>query len=77
MITTLTSLKLELKLLPSRVMSLYKVFHLAQNLGRKSKCIRGRGLKLYENGLQKTSFFLYFRHLLRRMKNCKIYHVLH
>ena len=45
MITMLTSLKLELKLLPSRVMSLYKVFHLAQNLGRKSKCIRGRGLK--------------------------------
>ena len=38
-----------------------------QNLRRKSKGVRRRDLKTY----------LYFRHLLRSLKNCKIYHVLH
>ena len=38
-----------------------------QNLGRKLKGVRGRGLKPYENGPQKR-FVFYFRHLLRRFK---------
>ena len=40
-------------------MQLYKAFHLMQNLGRKPKSVRGRGLP-YENGLQKTVIFFIF-----------------
>ena len=40
-------------------MSLYKVFHLAQNLGRKSKCIRGRGLKTLWKWTTKNEFFFF------------------
>ena len=50
---------------------------MVQNLRRKSKGVRRRGLKSYENGLQKKVFCLYFRHFLRRFKDCKIYCVLH
>ena len=41
-------------------MSLYKVFHLAQNLGRKSKYIRGRGLKTLWKWTTKNEFFSLF-----------------
>ena len=44
MIAMVTSLKLEPKMLSSRVMQLHNTFHLAQNLGRESKGDRGRGL---------------------------------
>ena len=51
---------------------------MAQNLGRKSESFRGRGLKtLWKWATKNGVFFLYFWHLLRRLKNCKIYHVLH
>ena len=76
MIATLTSLKLEPRLHLQELGKVYKAFDLAQNLERESKRIRGCSLKNYENGLQKT-FFFYFQHFLRRLKNCKIYHVLH
>ena len=76
MIATLTSLKLEPKLLSSRVMQLYKAFHLMQNLGRKPKSVRGRGLKTLWKWATKNGYFLYFQYLLRRLRNCKIYHVL-
>ena len=77
MIATLTSLKLEPELPSSRVMSLYKVFHLAQNLRCKSKGVRRRGLESLRKWATKTYFFLYFRHLLHLLENCKIYHALH
>ena len=76
MIATLTSLKLEPKLLSSRIMQLYKAFHLMQNLGCKPKNVRGRGLKTLWKWATKNGFFLYFQYLSRRLKNCKTYHVL-
>ena len=77
MIATIISLKFEPKLLSSRIMQLYKTFHLVQDLRRKSKGVRRRGLKSYENGLRKKVVCFYFRHFLRRFKDCKIYCVLH
>ena len=74
-IATLTSLKQGRKLLSSRIMYIFKVFHLAQNVGRKSKGVRGRDLKTLRKWVIENVFFLYFRHLLRGLKNCKIYHV--
>ena len=78
MIPTITSLKLEPKLLSSRIMWLYKAFHLVQNLRCKSKDVRARSLKtLWKMGYKNRVFCLYFWHLLSRLKNCKICHVLH
>ena len=77
MIATITSLKLEPKPLSSRVTKHCKTFHLEQNLRRNQRASEGVALKPYETGLQKTVFCPDFRHLLRRLKNCKIYHVLH
>ena len=56
----IATLKLEPKLLSLRVMSLYKAFHLVQNLGRKSKGVRERGLKtLWKWATQKTGIFFF------------------
>ena len=59
MIATLTSLKLEPRLHLQELGKVYKAFDLAQNLERESKRVRGCSLKNYENGLQKTFFFLF------------------
>ena len=48
-----------------------------QNLGCKSKGARGRGLRTLRKWVKKPGYFIYFRHLLHRMKNCKIYHAFH
>ena len=51
---------------------------MAQNVGRKSESVRRHSLKtLWKCATKNGVFFLYFRHLLRRLENCKIYHVLH
>ena len=75
MIAMITTLKLEPKLLSSRIMELCKTFHFVQNLRRKSKNLRSKNLMKMSYRAQ--LFCLYFRHLLHRLKNCQIYHVLH
>ena len=60
MIATLTSLKLEPKLLSSGVKQRYEAFHLAQNLGRKLEDVRGRGLGNLIKMVFKKPFFPLF-----------------
>ena len=60
MIATLTSLKLEPKLLSSRVIQLYKAFRLAQNLRCKLMGVRGRDLKTLWKWATKIYFFFIF-----------------
>ena len=50
---------------------------MAQNLECKLEGVKGRGLKTLIKWVTKNGLFLYFRHLLCRLKKCKIYHVLH
>ena len=60
MVAMLSSLKLEPKLLSLRVIQLYEVFHLVQNLGLESKGIRGCGTKhLTKMGYKKWVFSLF------------------
>ena len=59
-IATLTYQKLEPQLLSSTVMQLYKTFHSVQNLGRKSKGVRGRGLKTLRKWPTKKVYIFLF-----------------
>ena len=59
MISAITSLKLEPKLLSSIIMYLYKAFHLEQNLKCKSKGVRGRGLKALWKWATKNGGFVF------------------
>ena len=77
MIATLTSLKLEPRLHLQELGKVCKDFHLAQNVGRESKGVRGCSLKNLWKWPTKNGFFSLFSTFLRRLKNCKIYHVLH
>ena len=77
MVATLTSLKLEPKLLSSRVMELYKDFHLTKPWGVNQTASECVPKKVMQMGYKKGFFPLYFRHLLRHLKNFKIYYVLH